>query len=573
MTRYIKYTIVWTLCVGAWIACVFLGPGAAYAQNIPDIPGPADAGRIEAQPEQILPPREAPKIIVPELAAPEAPVPEGAASMTFVLQNVVIEGMSAFSPVEMEDIYKPLLGREIELSRVWEFAGRITERYQQAGYFLSRTYVPAQEIGDGRVILRVIEGYVGDVQIEGAQDDNYLVDMLGDRITGQKPARLQDLERALLLLGDIPGRSFEAVLGRMDDGAPEGAVRLILKESKTNGRGSLLLNNHGSRFTGPHRTSFAYEDSFLPNQSTAVSGIASALPVGDELWAVNATHEIKILPEVGLELSLGRTVSQPGYTLASNDIESRSVNWGVGLNWQVIRQRQHNMSFSLALDGRNVNTDILDTPLTRDRIRAVRLSGSYDGADPLHGYNALNMTLSRGITGLGANEPGELNLSRADAEPDFTKFEATWQRSQFIAADWLGVTTLTGQRASKALYSSEEFGFGGPSLGRAYDASEITGDHGIGGAVEVQYTGIEPVKEIKFTPSVFYEAGKIWNIDDGQDDGLSIADAGIGLNISHPSGLSGALTIAQPLTKSIDTPTYGNNGHNPRIYFQLGWTF
>lgn len=563
--RYTIFSLLW----GGVAFFALLDGGAALAQNIP---GPADAGRIEAQPEEILPPRKTPQIIVPDIAAPEAPAPEGAASMTFVLQSVVIEGMSAFSSTEMEDIYKPLLGREIQLSRIWEFAGRITERYQQAGYFLSRAYIPAQEIGGGTVTLRVIEGYIGDVQIEGEAADNYLVDMLKRRITEQKPARLAYLERGLLLLGDIPGRSFRAVLRQMEEDGPEGAVRLILKESKTDGRGSLLLNNHGSRFTGPHRASFAYEDSFLPNQSTAVSGIAS-VPGGNELWAITATHEIKILPEVGLEFSLGRTVSEPGFTLASNDIESRSVNWGVGMNWQAIRQRQKNLSFGLALNGRNVNTDILDTPLTRDRIRALRVSGAYDGADPLGGYNALNMTVSRGITGLGANKPGEANLSRADAEPDFTKFEATWQRSQFIAENWLGITTITGQRASKALYSSEEFGFGGPSLGRAYDASEITGDHGIGGAVEIQYTGIEPVKEIKLTPSVFYEAGKIWNIDDGQDDGLSVADAGIGFNISHPSGLSGTLTIAQPLTKSIDTPTYGNNGHNPRLYFQLGWEF
>jgi len=238
-----------------------------------------------------------------------------------------------------------------------------------------------------------------------------------------------------------------------------------------------------------------------------------------------------------------------------------------------MRQRQRNISFGIALDAQNVNTDILGTPLTRDRVRTLRLKGSYDGLDPLHGYNFLNMSLSRGITGLGANEPGEVNLSRADAEPDFTKFEAIWQRSQFIAPSFLGITTLTGQRASKALYSSEEFGFGGPSLGRAYDTSEITGDHGIGAALELQYTGINPIHKFKLTPSVFYEAGKVWNIDEGQDDGLSLADAGIGLNFSHPSGLSGSLTIAQPLTKSIDTPTYGNNGKNPRVFFQLGWVF
>lgn len=130
-----------------------------------------------------------------------------------------------------------------------------------------------------------------------------------------------------------------------------------------------------------------------------------------------------------------------------------------------------------------------------------------------------------------------------------------------------------GQRASKALYSSEEFGFGGPSVGRAYDSSEMTGDHGIGGSLEVQYTSLEPLNKFKLTPSAFYDLGKIWNIDQGQADGVSASSAGVGLNLSHPSGITGNLTIAQPLSKAIDTPTYGNNGHNPRVYFQLGWGF
>lgn len=547
---------------------VSLGAKAAQAQNLP---GSVDAGRITAQPEKALPAQPAPQLKTPDIAP--AVAPEGAENMTFLLKEVVIEGMSALPPEEIQAFYAPWLGQTIPLSRLWELAEYITSRYQQAGYFLSRAYVPAQEISDGIVTLRVVEGYIGDVQIEGALQDNRLVNTLKRRITSQKPARLGDLESALLLLNDIPGLSFTTVLGKMKQDAAEGAVRLVLKQQQAPAKASMVFNNYGSRFTGPYRINMTYEDSFLPNQSTTLSGLASLLPISDELWALSAAHEIKLLPDLSIDVSLGRTVSKPGYTLAANKIESRSVNWGLDMLWQVRRQRLSNLSVGLALDGRNVSTNILGTPLTRDRIRALRLKGTYDGRDPLGGYNALNATLSHGIPGLGASAPGALNLSRADAKPDFAKIEATWQRSQFIASDWLSIMTLTGQRASKALYSSEEFGFGGAALGRAYDASELTGDHGVGGAVELQYTGIDPIKKFRCTPSVFYEIGKIWNIDNGQDDGLSIADIGAGFNLTHPSGLSANLTIAQPISKTIATPTYGNNGHNPRLYFQLGWSF
>ncbi|MGM0423189.1 MAG: ShlB/FhaC/HecB family hemolysin secretion/activation protein [Pseudomonadota bacterium] len=538
------------------------------------IPGSADAGRIDAAPEDILPPQDKPQIILPESITPDDPMPEDAETLRFVLNDVTIEGMTAFSRNQVADIYQDELGQEIPLSRVWDFAARLTALYQAEGYFLSRAYIPAQEIDQGEIILRVVEGYIGDVQIEDRNSSHYLIEKIKTKITEQRPAQMKKLEHAILLLNDLPGLEFEAVLRRLNDTdtKADGAVRLILKQNKTPARGNVLLNNHGSRFTGPHRASFAYEQSFLPLQRTAISGIAN-LPAGDELKAVSAQHEISLLPRLDVEFSLGRTVSKPGHTLDDFDIESRSVNWGVALGWQAVRQRQRNVNLSLSLEGRNVNTDLLDTPLIRDRIRVLRAHMLYDGTDPFGGDNRFDLTLSQGLSGLGASDKGDQNLSRTSAAPDFSKIELFWQRQQFVAQDWLVSGSLRGQYASKALYSSEEFGFGGPFMGRAYDSSEIIGDHGVGAALEVHYTGLPVMQDVKITPSVFYDMGKIWNIDAGQENALSAANAGFGVNLLHPSGVTASFSVAVPLTKSIDTPIYGGNGHSPRLYFQLGRQF
>lgn len=543
-------------------------PTLAYAQNIP---GPADAGRIESEPESILPTRQKPKITLPESISRESPTVEGADTIMFFLESVSVEGMSVFKEHDIADIYEDDIGKEIPLSRLWEYADRITERYQGNGYFLSRAYVPAQEIEGGTIVLRVTEGYIGEVLIDDGGRSNYLVDILRSRLLSQRPTRFNDLENTLLILNDLPGATYESILGRMED-SDDGAVRLTLKKEDSAGRGKVFLNNAGSRFTGPHRTGFAYEDSYLPLQTTAISGIAS-LPGGNKLWALSGSHSIKILPELDITFSAGRTTSDPGFTLKASDIHSQSLNGSVQLDWQAIRQRAHNLSLHLSLDAHNVKTNTQGEPLTRDRIRAVRGGIDFDKLDFLGGSNFFTATLSRGVSSLGASKAGEQNLSRADAEPDFTKFESTWRRQQFLSEHWLATTLITGQRASKALYSSEEFGFGGPALGRAYDSSEITGDHGLAGSLELHYTGLEPLNGFRFVPSAFYDIGKIWNIDDGQEDGLSAASAGVGLYMSHTSGISSSLTLAQPLTKRIDTQVYGNNGRNLRLYYELGWEF
>lgn len=47
--------------------------------------------------------------------------------------------------------------------------------------------------------------------------------------------------------------------------------------------------------------------------------------------------------------------------------------------------------------------------------------------------------------------------------------------------------TAAGQLSSGPLLSIEEFALGGSQIGRAYDFNILTGDHGVGGSLEVGY--------------------------------------------------------------------------------------
>lgn len=558
---------------------LLLSSVSSFAQSVPtsaqDISGSADAGRIRIDPESILP-RESNEIpsfsdsVLPE----QAQVPEGAEDIMFVLQDVSVQGSTVFSEDDLSGIYQDLIGAEIQLSKLWEISQEITALYQSEGYFLSRAYVPAQEIETGNITINVIEGYIGDIEIEGERSDNYLVFDLQNRILSQKPVRLEALERNLLLLNDIPGFYYRAVLEKMPAvDAPEGAVLLILKEAREPGSGAVFLSNHGSPFSGPARANFAYQYSVIPFQKSTIYGMAS-IPGGNEVWELGLQQEAKILPELTSSLAVDYTVSEPGHTLEQFDIESSTVNINAGVKWNAIRQRRQNLDFGLMFDLKNVNSDIFDTPLTRDRIRVLRADMHYEGADPfIGGYSVADVQLSRGITGLGASNPGDLNLSRTEAKPDFTVINASLQYHKAINSNWLASTTIKAQHASKPLYSSEEFGVGGATLGRAYDESEITGDKGVAGSVELTYTGIKPIEKFKISPSVFYDLGKIWNIDQAQSDSVSISSLGAGVSVSHPSGFNASISIAQPLTKSIDAPIQGNNGHNPRVFFRMGWSF
>lgn len=565
MTRFLTYTAIIT-SLALWVAW------PANAQFQPeDIPGSADAGRIGVQPDLNLPDRERVPIVLPEEAAAVSEAPAQADGIFLTLSSVRFDGATVYSPARLRNIFEKDLGQEVPLSRLWEYAAELTDIYKQDGYFLSRAFVPAQEIDGGNITIGVVEGYIADIIIEGSLNTNNIVSDLKTRVTRHKPIKFKYLESTLLRLDDVPGVDFEAVLTRAgrENGA---AVDLTLRQVQEDYSGSLFINNHGSRFTGPHRVGFAFENSFIPLQSTSVSGIAN-IPGGDEVWSLALNHTIQTAPEASVLLSIAKTISEPGFTLAPSDVESRSFSWSAEWQWQAIRQRHKNLEFGIGFEAKNVDSDILDTALTRDRIRTLKGRFDFEIMDFWNGSNFLSFNVTRGLKGLDANAEDDDNISRDAAQPDFTKITAGWSRQELIHPDWLLSTTAEGQYASKALYSSEEFGVGGPRLGRAYDTSEITGDHGLAGSVEMIWTGFDPIAGATVRPSFFYDIGKIWNIDQSQETAVSISSLGAGIRFSDPSGLTAQFSIAQPLSKGVSTPLYGGSPRNPRLYFKINQFF
>ena len=144
------------------LLCALLGSSAlsAAAMATETLPGAADAGRIQPEQRIIVPDRsQDQKVTVPNVL-PSAPIPQGANTIHLTLKGVDIEGMTAFTPQQMSDIYAAYIGKDVTLDIAWLIAGKITERYRNAGYFLSRALVPQQHIKDGRmhehgIVLRV----------------------------------------------------------------------------------------------------------------------------------------------------------------------------------------------------------------------------------------------------------------------------------------------------------------------------------------------------------------------------------------------------------------------------------
>ena len=108
----------------------------------------ADPAQIERRIEETKPKlrRADPKIQLPE-ARPIAPAKPDADR--FVLAAVVIEGATVFDPIAFAPAYEDLLAREITLADVEKVLAKITKKYRDGGYILSRAIAPPQELAAG----------------------------------------------------------------------------------------------------------------------------------------------------------------------------------------------------------------------------------------------------------------------------------------------------------------------------------------------------------------------------------------------------------------------------------------
>lgn len=546
---------------------------SVWAQAAPDVPSSANAARL-SNPDRPLSFRLDNRAGArPGTAFSQTPAPDNADQIFLTLKKITLRGTEVYAPADLEHFWTDKVGSEIPLSEIYAIADRITKFYQDQGYILARAYIPAQEIESGEVNIAVAEGTIADVRFEGPFPvRGPLADALAD-LRGQSPLKIRQIERWTLHLNDFYGAQFRVVFKNAADlkepALPADSVVIVLVgEKKKPVNAALTYDNSGSRYLGPNTVtataSINYGDTHF--QRTQLSYTASA-PTR-ELHMATIEHDIPLNAR-GLEAQFDaqKIDGRPGYSLKKFDIKSESKQFGAALQWAPIRQRDENLTLRGKFSAQNATTDIVNTNLSEDRVRVFRLSARYENLAP-GAMNAGEIRLDKGLDGLlGASEKGDLNLSRAQGNPGFTKLGASLSRRQQILDDYEIVADMSGQYSATPLLSSEEFGYGGPAFGRAYDPSEIVGDKGFSAALELRRAPYS-FAFIDVQPYIFYDFGKVWNIDTGQPKTESGASAGIGARASAEN-LSAGLTLAKPLTRKIETPQGYSDADGPRVQVNL----
>jgi hemolysin activation/secretion protein len=492
------------IVVAALIAGLF--SGAALAQ----VPPSEQPGRERERFVEPQAPRAQPGGATVSL--PSTTAPAGAEGIRLVIRRIQIVGSTVYRAEEFAPLYADMVGHEVPLTAVYDLAKKITAKYGADGYVLSRAIVPPQSLGRGGAVVRieVVEGYVDRVvwpqNIARYRD---FFTYYAEKITSNRPANIRTLERYLLLMTDLPGFKVSTTLkpSASNPNASTLFVEVVEKRLDLLGR----VDNRGTHARGPlqYMTSATVNNIIGAHEAFTVTYAGAFQP--KEMQYVAASYRQVLTPE-GLTL-FGNASYGPGrpgtFLLETLDYRTRSTTGEAGLAYPVIRTRERNLTLSALGFATNDESDMLGTPFTRDRIRGFRLKADGDFADPLLAINQVGLVFSQGINGLGATGDST-NAGRTD----FTKFEATASRLQPLPASFSLLLAAHAQYAADPLLVSEQCGFGGRFFGRAFDPSQILGDHCFQVLGELRYDLPTIVPALARTQLYGYaDHGRIWNID------------------------------------------------------------
>ncbi|HLP02154.1 MAG TPA: ShlB/FhaC/HecB family hemolysin secretion/activation protein [Opitutaceae bacterium] len=464
----------------------FLRPLAALAISAVSLGAPLRAAAPDAG--QVL--RDQPQL--PEENHPAAPlIPEPAAAPPAAAAAGVVVEVKGFrftghaelaAESELQAAVAGWVGRSIAAAELPSVTTAVTALLRRKGFLLARAYFPPQDITAGTVEIAIVQakadGSVGIRRSGGARmAEERLQAFATNSVAPGQPLREQDLERALLLINDLPG-----VVGRLllEQGAAPGTTRVSLDVSESALlSGSVWADNFGSRYTGALRGNGVV---FLNDPTGRGDQLSVLLSGAENMRQGRATYSVP-LGASGLKGNVSGSLLayEIGKEFADLDLQGRVRTLNGWFTYPLVLRRDSGMTGSLGYEYKALADQAAGVD-TRDRRLAsgsLGLSGFFRDSLGGGGYSAGSVTATAGGVGL-SRIPADQAQDRAGPRVggSFARLNLSFSRHQQLPGGFSFLVAYFGQRASGNLSSSEKFTLGGPYGVRAYPIGEASGDEG-----------------------------------------------------------------------------------------------
>lgn len=531
-----------SLCLTAVLVS---GHAALHAQ---DVGPPALPGKDPQAPALLPPARPAPQLQAPAAVQPAmAPAQKGGLAR-FRLHQIRVIGSTVFSAQELAEITSPYVGREVTFEDLAALRQALTLQYVNAGYINSGAVLPDQQVVDGVVEYRIVEGRLSDITVSGTEHlrSAYVADRLA--LGGAAPLNVNALQDRLQVL--LQGPFVERINAELSPGERPGEARLSAKvQEGPRSQISATLDNDISPSLGRARAG-------LRGQFYSPSGRGDI--VGWELAAASgyrkasASYAVPINAndttlELFADLSRAKVVEHP---LNALDIQSQARTIGLRLSYPVLRTAHEQFNLIAGLDVRQSESQLLGGGFAfspgveadgRSKVSVLRFVQDYVGRD------SRQVTAARSTFSLGTGAFGATDLGAQLPNGKFLAWLGQFQHARRLGkTDAQLVLRVDVQLTNQPLLPLEQFAVGGMRTVRGFRTNQLVRDQGYASSVEVRVPvmrNTDGTAIVQLAP--FIDFGGAWYKGRATDTPQRLSSAGVGLRWDPRPGLHAELYWAQ----------------------------
>lgn len=460
----------------------------------------------------------------------------------FNIERFEVAGNTLLPAELLQRSLAPFTGPQRDFGDVQGALEALEAAFRDHGYTTVSVLLPEQALEHGTIRLRVIEGRVRRIEIEGNQsrDADNVRASLPTLKEGEVP-RVSDVSASLRVANENPSRKINLQLA-----AGETEEDLIAKVQVTDEKpwtAGLTLDNTGTPQTGRRRLGFTYQHSNLWNRDHVLTLQHQTSP--EKPRDVKVYAAIYRLPLYGLGDALDVYATRSNVN--AGNIAAGAINLAITgrgsvlggrYTWNLKRHGDYEHSLAFGLERKHFDNSILAGAVQLGNELVVRpfsllYTGRLAQAD---GENSLSLGLVRNLPGGGKAEQEDFDVVRTGSDKDYVLLKAGATLSRAFAEDWQWRVVLNAQWAHRPLVPGEQFGVGGAASVRGFLEREVSGDRGHQASFELytpewcEATGLAG----QCRALVFYDAGTAFRLKalPGEKEREGIASAGAGLRWS-----------------------------------------
>ena len=478
--------------------------------------------------------------------------------------------------------------RGLSLGEIENIAYEVEEYYRDRGMGLVKAFVPRQAMRDGVLVITVLNGKLGIVEVleNELYNDEIVRSVFLDVM--YKPVKFDFIEERMFLLNDLPGL---AISGAFESGDQVGDTRLNLSVITENEFDhTLRLDNHGADSTGKFRAFYQF---YWNNPAQIADQLSLALLQSSS--PDNSTYGL-----IGYRAPLWNKKLFAGFSVSSNQFAiDQSTNTDstvsqIGINgetqqaelvfdYSILRSRETSWWLYLIFNSTKtiLDSDEFGNLGLDDKINNIRLRGQFDILD------AENKVLHLGSF---AATSGSFDSGQVEGQgKEYYKFNADYSRLSFFTIPWTDVITrlilkTELQYTDKPLPAAEQSALAGPTVVRAFPVNQFSGDSSL-------YLGLEWVfnspqllmfdyfraRNIaqKMQPFFFLNVshGIQYALLGDEDQDASLADAGLGIQYGYGRHVSGNLQLAFPVEDKFSDDSVTAPDDSYKLVFDFQYRF